>query len=304
MLCACPAWGGEKGWLGSAPGLSPAPQGSRVRPGAASFPCARHRTPPTRAGVLPWMWHSASLAMAMGSRGVRGEKELPGPWSPCSLPPPGMWSPAPHSMGATGARQADREQGWGELGRYWMASLVQRDSCWGCPDTPMLGQQTRTLPYHRSKPPGLLPPRADGAARQCHPPCPRRTPHRFPASLGTCPPQHIPHAWEGAVGDSPSPAPAGLPGRVTAGRLHARAGVGLCTPGEPGTGGFLEGCPPSSTPRRGQVTSLFLARRRSVRRGPRRSLACASHAPDAEGMTHAKPCLQLRDHQQRGWGEP
>lgn len=38
--------------------------------------------------------------------------------------------------------------------------------------------------------------------------------------------------------------------------------------------------------------------------GPRRSLACARHAPDAEGMTHAKPRLQLRDHRQWGWGEP
>lgn len=72
-----PRWG--EGWQGTAPSFSPAPQGSQVRPGAVSYPHARHISPPAQARVLPWPWHRTSLAMAMGPRGVRGEKVVLGP---------------------------------------------------------------------------------------------------------------------------------------------------------------------------------------------------------------------------------
>lgn len=130
----------------------------------------------------------------------------------------------------------------------------------------------------------------------------------LPASLGTCVPQSTLRPWEGAggEGDSPSRTPAGPPDRVTAGRPGAQRPAGwACAPrGAGGWGPSWKDAPHRPPLRRGQVTSLLLARRRSVRRGPRRSLACARHAPDAEGMTHAKPRLQLRDHRQRGRGEP
>ena len=56
-LCAHPAQGGEKGWLGPAPSFSPAPRGSQVRPGAATFPCARHRSTLPGLGSCPGPGH-------------------------------------------------------------------------------------------------------------------------------------------------------------------------------------------------------------------------------------------------------
>ena len=194
----------------------------------------------------------------------------------------------------TGSRDGGR---WGGSG--WLA-CCGGTAALGALIPPTLGQQSRTLPHH----PGLLPQGQMGQPGSAIHLAPEGPP---PASLGTCVPRHNPHAREG-VTHSPSPAPAGTPGRVTAGRLHPRSGwssgVGLCTRGSWGRGASWKDAPHPPPRRRGQVTSLLLARRRSVRRGPRRSLACARHAPDAEGMTHAKLRLQLRDHQQRGWGQP
>lgn len=139
-------------------------------------------------------------------------------------------------------------------------------------------------------------------------PAPEGPPPRLAPSIpgDLCPPKHAAPLGRGRGGDSPSWTPAGPPDRVTAGRPGAQRPAGwACAPmGAGGWGPSWKDAPHRPPLRRGQVTSLFLARRRSVRRGPRRSLACARHAPDAEGMTHAKPRLQLRDHRQRGRGEP
>lgn len=92
---------------------------------------------------------------------------------------------------------------------------------------------------------------------------PQRDPQHL-LSLGTCVPSCISHPREGAARVSPFPVPSGPAGTVTAGMLCVR--IGLVCPGGLGAGGFLEVCSPSSTPRGGQVTSLFLARQRSERR--------------------------------------
>lgn len=179
-LCAHPGQGGEKGWLGSAPSFSPAPWGSRVRPGAASYPHARHRPPPARAGVLPWPWHGVSLIMAMGPKRVVGEKGALGPRSTAHGPCHHLECGAQHHRvlvplvqdRQTGSRDGVRWGGSGWLAwcaGTWCAAAV------GVLIPPMLSQRSRTLPHCTGKPPGLLPPRADGATRQCHPPCPRGT---------------------------------------------------------------------------------------------------------------------------------
>lgn len=188
----CPSslgWGEELAGISTR--LQPCPTGQPGETWRCLLPRCQAQTPPTRAGVLPWTWHGASLAMAMGSRGVRGEKELPGPWSPCSLPPPGMWSPAPHSMGATGVRQADREQGWGELGRYWVACLVQRDSCWGCPDTPCARPADQDPALPQGQTPGLAAPKGRQGSQAVPSTLPQKDPPPAPSIPGDLsPPAH------------------------------------------------------------------------------------------------------------------
>lgn len=169
----------------------------------------------------------------------------------------------------------------------------------GCSDTPpVLRQRCRTLPCHMGKPLDLLPSNAEGTARLCKPPCPRWT-------LSTCSP------WE-PVSHRASPTPGKVlclsaPSRSLwatrqsdsrdAVRPH-RAGVprGMGGGGLPGSV-----LPILHAPRRpSDVLVACSAAERAA--GPRRSRACARHAPDAEGMTHAKPPLGLRDHRRRGWG--
>lgn len=174
---------------------------------------------PVQAGLLPW--HGSSLVMAMGPRGVRAKKVLLGPWHTAFAACRCLTCGVQHQIALVPLVQ-DRQRGirdgvkWGGSG--WLA-WCRETATVGVPVPLTLSQPSRTLPHHTGKSLGLLPPRADGAARQCHPPCPRGTPHAWlTAPLGTCIPCCIPCPWEGAEGDSPSPAPAGPPGRVTVGR--------------------------------------------------------------------------------------
>lgn len=109
-LCAYPARSRDKSWLGSTPSFNPALQGSWVRPGVVSFPCARHgSTCPVWGPALVQAWGIPSL-WPWGQRGV---KDLLGPWS---LPPPSTWSPGQHGTAAYCVKQADRSRNgmrWG-----------------------------------------------------------------------------------------------------------------------------------------------------------------------------------------------
>lgn len=189
-----PRWG--EGLAGISTQLQPCPMGQSGETWCCLLPPCQAQTPPTWAGVLPWPWHGASLIMAMGPKGVVGEKGALGPRSTAHGPCHHLECGAQHHRALvplvqdrqTGSRDGVRWGGSGWLAwcaGTWCAAAV------GVLIPPMLSQHSRTLPHHTGKPPGLLPPRADGATRQCHPPCPRGTPppgsqHPWrPVSLGT-----------------------------------------------------------------------------------------------------------------------
>lgn len=80
-LCAYPAWSREKSWLGSTPSFKPALQGSWVRPGVVSFPCARHGSTCSGWGpALAQAWgiphHGHGTKGSHGSEGSPGTMEL------------------------------------------------------------------------------------------------------------------------------------------------------------------------------------------------------------------------------------
>lgn len=76
-LCAHPAWSGEKSWLGSTFSFNPALQGSWVRPGVLSFPCARHgSTCPGWGPVLAQVWDIPPRGR--GAKGCQGSEGSPG----------------------------------------------------------------------------------------------------------------------------------------------------------------------------------------------------------------------------------
>lgn len=172
-----------------------------------------------------------------GAKGSQGEKGAPGTMehSPRSLPRPGTWSPAPHSTGAAGVRQADGEQGWCVVGRQWVACLTQRDSCCGCPRAAL---QDPAPP--RRQAPGLAAPKGRRGSRAMQSTLLRRDPppRLAPSILGDlCPPKHAAPLGRGRGGDSPSWTPAGPPDRVTAGRPGAQRPAGwACAP--MGAGGW------------------------------------------------------------------
>lgn len=175
LLSAHLAPGGAKGWLGSATGFSPASWGSWMRPGAASLPHARHRFPCSGwATALAWVIPSHGH----GAKGSQGQEGAPGAvaHSPCSLPLPGMWGPAPDSTAATGAGQAERARGWGEVGWQWVACLVQRDSHCGCPSAPHTqpAKQDPASPHRQV--PGLAAPKGRWGSQAVPPTLPQRDP--------------------------------------------------------------------------------------------------------------------------------
>lgn len=170
LLSAHLAPGGAKGWLGSAAGFIPAPCGSWVRPGAASLPHARHRSPcPGWATALAWgipthgqgesgcswgPWHTTLTACHYLACGVQHQTAL---------------------VSLVQDRQRASRDGvkWG--GGEWLA-WCRETATVGVPMPLTLSQQSRTLPHYAGKSLGLLPPRADGAARSATHPAPEGPP--------------------------------------------------------------------------------------------------------------------------------